>query len=1423
MFSSVVEKLRKSNYEDELHSLTISNIKVNSQKKECVVYLSSSQYLSDDILGLLENKTKEFYDKGSIIFKNCPEKHEEPVLKRYVKSNWPRLVDNICKEIPMIYEWLNQTEYKVSNDRFILKINEEIGIDILKMKNIPSIIEGIIYDNTGVQCTVELSLGKRQKDEERHENYYANRKRKEIQITEKILKQNNSLEKEKQNIKKVNVVLGKTISDTPIRINEINETGRNVTIQGKVFNIQEKRLRNNNRLLIISLTDYTNSIYIKLFQRAGAKSMVKTIKAGTWLKLAGKVEYDNYLKEIIIVPSDINIINITQETDTCKEKRVELHLHTNMSAMDGINSPSDFIKKAAKWGHKAIAITDHGVVQAYPEAYKAGKKYGVKVIFGLEAYIIDDKIQIIKNPKNVDIDKEIYVVLDLETTGLSALKDEIIEIGAVKIQNGKIIDKYHTLIKPSIKIPYFIENLTGITQEMVSKSPDIKSVIHDFVDFIGDSTIVAHNAVFDMGFIYKTCEKHDIKLENSVLDTLNLSRVLINDLKNHRLNTVSNYFNIKLLNHHRAVDDAEATGKILLELFKILKDNGINDLSKINKFQSKLIPKHIRPYHATILAKNKTGLENLYKLISKSHLKHFYRTPRILKSELSSMREGLLIGSACQRGEIYNNIINGFNKEDIKANCRFYDFLEVQPIMNNHFLISKGLVEDENSLKKINEYIYHLGKSLGIPVVATGDAHFVEPEDEVFREILLFNQGFEDNENKTALYFRTTDDMLKEFEYLGKEVAKEIVIDNTKEIAETVDVLKPVPDQLYTPKIEGAEEKIADMVYTKAKEIYGDPLPFIVGDRLKRELKAIIDNGFAVIYLISQKLVKKSLKDGYLVGSRGSVGSSLCATMCGITEVNPLPPHYVCPNCKYNKFVMDEKYDTGVDLPNMECPTCKSNLNKEGFNIPFEVFMGFEGDKIPDIDLNFSGEYQSIAHKNVEKIFGKEHVYRAGTIGTIAERTAYGFVRNYLEKNDINFNKAEIDRLVKGCIGIKRTTGQHPGGLIVVPKDHDIHDFTPIQYPADDKKSEVITTHFEYHAISDRLLKLDILGHDDPTTLKMLHDLTGINPIEIPLDDKKTTGIFSSVEPLNLANDDIGTSVGTLGVPEFGTGFVRRMLEDTKPTTFSELVRISGLSHGTDVWLNNAQDLIKLKKATLPEVISTRDDIMTNLIQLGMKPHKAFEIMEKVRKGRGLSEDDRTLMEQFNVKNWFIESCNKIKYMFPKAHAVAYVIMAFRIAYFKVHYPNAFYTTYFSIKADEFDSEVVLEGPNSIKNMIKEIKSKGNTATQKEKNKLTILEVALEAYYRDVKFSPVDLYKSEAERFVLINQGILLPFNSLPDIGKTAAKNIVKSREEGKFLSVEDLRNRAKLTKKAIEALKNHGCLKNLQETNQLDFLTLAY
>ncbi|MDA8233744.1 MAG: PolC-type DNA polymerase III, partial [Clostridia bacterium] len=1100
-------------------------------------------------------------------------------------------------------------------------------------------------------------------------------------------------------------------------------------------------------------------------------------------------------------------------------KRVELHVHTKMSSMDGLASAGELIKRAAQWGHKAIAITDHGVVQAFPEADEAGQKHKIKVIYGVEGYLVDDGIPIVVNPAAVELARGEYIVFDLETTGFSPNVNEIIEIGAVKVLDGTVTQRFSSFVKPEHPIPYEITQLTGITQDMVAEAPPISEVLPRFMEFAGDGVLVAHNAFFDTGFLrVKLSQYLGRSLDNPILDTLGLARALLPNLKNHKLKTVTSEFEITLENHHRAVDDAEATTQVFLKLLNLCQEQNITSLEQVNTLTKNINLDQLKSYHIIILVQNQIGLMNLYRLITKSHLEYYHRHPRIPKSQLTKHREGLIIGSACEAGQLIRSYLDGASLEKLEEIAGFYDYLEIQPLGNNKFMLKEGSARSWEDLKKINQTMVELGEALNIPVVATGDVHFLDPEDEVYRRILMAGKGFDDADDQAPLYFRTTEEMLEEFSYLGETKAQEVVITNPGLIADRTEVLKPMPDDFYPPKIDGAEDQIRDMTYETAWQIYGKPLPEIVQKRVDKELNSIINNGFSVLYLIAHKLVKKSNDDGYLVGSRGSVGSSFVATMTRITEVNPLPPHYICPNCKHNEFIMDGSYGSGADLPDKDCPACGSRYKKDGHDIPFEVFLGFEGDKVPDIDLNFSGEYQPRAHKYTEELFGEGYVFRAGTTGTIAEKTAFGFVKNYLDERNTVKRSAEMNRLVQGCTGVKRTTGQHPGGVMVVPRDMDVHEFTPLQHPADDKKSGIITTHFDYHSISGRIVKLDILGHDDPTAIKMLEDLTGVDAKTIPLDEPEVLKLFSGTESLGITPEQIRSQMGTYGIPEFGTKFVRQMLEDTKPTTFSELVRISGFSHGTDVWLNNAQDLIRSGTCRLSEAISTRDDIMVYLIYQGLEPGRAFKIMEGVRKGKGVKPDDEEEMLKHDTPQWYIESCKKIKYMFPKAHAVAYVMMAFRIAYFKVYYPDAFYATYFSVRADEFDADLICQGPEAVTMMMDEIEAKGNQASQKEKNLLTILELALEMYMRGIKMARVDLNQSHATRFQILQQGLLLPsLVSLQGLGENAAKNMVAAREEGPFSSIEDLRVRARISKTVIEMLEKHGCLKGLSATDQME------
>lgn len=1045
------------------------------------------------------------------------------------------------------------------------------------------------------------------------------------------------------------------------------------------------------------------------------------------------------------------------------------------------------------------------------------KKYNIKIIYGVEAYLVNDGVPIVTNVREQTIN-DTFVVFDLETTGFSSAYDKIIEIGAVKIKNGNIIDSFSTFVNPEIKVPYNITELTSITNDDVKNADTIDSILPKFIEFCGDSVLVAHNANFDMSFIRKNCNDLNIDINYTVMDTVPLAKFLFPELKRYKLNTIAKHLGVSLENHHRAVDDAKATGDILLCCFKLLDDMKITSLDSLNKeFLGNIDVKKLPTYHLIILAKNQVGLKNLYKLISYSNLDYFFRKPRMPKSLIEQYKEGLIIGSACEAGEVYKAVLEGKSQEELKQMIKFYNYLEIQPIMNNEFMLKKGIVKSEEQLKEVNRKIYNLGKENGLPVVATGDVHFLDPKDAKFREILMKGQGFSDAEDQPPLYLKTTNEMLKEFQYLGDDACKEVVIYNPQKIAEEVEVVKPIPDETFPPKIEGAEEDIRNMTLEKAYSIYGNPLPKVVHDRLEKELNSIINNGYAVLYLIAHKLVAKSLKDGYLVGSRGSVGSSLVATMSDITEVNGLPPHYVCPNCKNSEFFTDGSVSSGADLPPKKCPNCGDEYNRNGHDIPFETFLGFNGDKEPDIDLNFSGDNQGDIHRYTEVLFGKGHTFKAGTIGTIADKTAYGFVKKYLDEKNLIVSQAEVERLTQGCTGVKRTSGQHPGGIMVVPSDNEIYNFCPIQHPADDSNSDIITTHFDYHSISGRLLKLDILGHDDPTVLRMLKDTTGLDPITIPIGDEKVLSLFTSPEALGITEEELECPVGCYGIPEFGTKFVRQMLVDTQPKTFSDLVRISGLSHGTDVWLNNAQYFIKEGYTTLKDCIATRDDIMVYLLHKGLPPKEAFTIMEKVRKGKGLTEEHEALMREHKVPDWYIESCKKIKYMFPKGHAVAYVMMAVRIAYYKVYYPQAYYATYFTVRGiDDFDADLIVKGEDVVKRKMDEINALGNNVTQKDKGLLTNLELAFEMYKRNIKFLKVDVYKSHPTKFLIENDDIRPPISSLAGVGTNAAKSIAEAREEGEFISKEDLRKRSKVSKTVVEALSEHGCLKGLPETNQL-------
>lgn len=1226
------------------------------------------------------------------------------------------------------------------------------------------------------------------------------------------------------------ILFGKEFTGTPVKIVDTKIPGESVIVEGNIFNIEPREIKGEKYIVSFDITDKSDSTTVKFFVKRSVfdNELKDKIKKDAYLRVQGEVQFDKYAKEINIMAKAIMTAQAPPpRMDTAEEKRVELHLHTQMSSMDGVTPVKTYIKRAIEWGHKAIAITDHGVVQAFPDAMNAADKSDLKVIYGVEAYLIDDLGNAVFSPRGQNLD-DTYVVFDIETTGLSKEKEMITEIGAVKVADGKIIDRFSTFVNPQRPISAEITKLTGITDDMVKDAPTIENVLPEFLKFCEDTVLVAHNASFDTGFIRIAAERAGLgELHHTIVDTLELARALLPELNKHKLDIVCEHLGVTLNGHHRAVNDAEATAEVFIKFLDMLAEKKIFTLDEINVLASRTVNyKKLRAYHAIILVKNYTGLRNLYELVSMAHIDYFFRRPRIPKSKFMQMREGLILGSACEAGELYRALLDGEPKQRIEELVHFYDYLEIQPLGNNKFMIDSPRVENIHSMediKNMNRKIVELGETYGKPVVATCDVHFIDPDDAAYRKIIMAAEGFPDADNQPPLYFRTTDEMLEEFDYLGEEKAREVVITNTNLIADQIEKIKPIPDETFPPKIEGADEQLRQICMDKAHSIYGDPLPPLVQERLETELNSIISNGYAVLYIIAQKLVWKSVADGYLVGSRGSVGSSFAANMAGITEVNSLPPHYVCPNCKYSDFDSDlvKSYAmeeaSGCDMPDMNCPKCGTLMHKDGHDIPFQTFLGFEGDKEPDIDLNFSGEYQQTAHAYTEELFGVGHVFKAGTIGTLADKTAYGFVKKYFEEREITAHNAEITRLMNGCTGVKRTTGQHPGGLMVVPSDHNIYEFCPIQRPANDVNSTVTTTHFDYHSISGRLLKLDLLGHDDPTVIRMLYDLTGVNPQTVPLGDPATMSLFESPAALGVTAEDIGCETGTLGIPEFGTKFVRGMLLDTKPKTFADLLRISGLSHGTDVWLGNAQTLIENGTITLKETISTRDSIMIYLINKGVDKKKSFKIMEKVRKGKGLTDEDIADMKAANVPDWYIESCQKIKYMFPKAHAAAYVMMAFRIAYFKINYPEAYYATYFTVRAcDDFDYSCMCKGMDVAKAAMREIHAKGMEATAKDKAKMTVLELIVEFYARGFKFLPIDLYKSDSRKFIVTEEGLIPPFNSLQGLGTNAAQSIVDGRAAGEFHTIEELKERTSLGRSLIDLLKENGVLNGIPETNQL-------
>ena len=1433
----VFEKLGVKNIE-------IKNILLNTRTKRITFNCSvSCMGCIDDIDTIYKDVLSKFGREIEIEF--VTENKELKLEDEEIKTIAIRAIERLKSRNTTSKSFLCFYKVYVKNNYIIIELNDEHIKFMLEEVKISSKIESILAEYGLKDYKIMFSVGdfskelsnveeKIKADMEKQQNIISSER-------EKIIKENSVTETQVYKVKNDFKRGSKTkdIKGDVISIKDFYDLydGEPCIVQGEIFSIEGMVLKSRKTLKTIRITDGESSLTSKIFLDENDNL---DISEGKILKLSGKVQMDTYAgNEKTLMINTVNIIEkeSTKKEDTAEEKMVELHTHTKMSEMVGVTDVEDLIKRAKEYGHKAIAITDYSVVHSYPAAYKTAKKLSkdddkMKVIFGCEMYMIDDEALMITNPKDKKIDEEEFVVFDIETTGLNSHTNKIIEIGAVKIKAGRIIDRYSQLINPGISIPYHITEITSITNEQVANQPKIDEVIGKFVDFIGDAVLVAHNAPFDMGFIKRDIKEYlNIDLENSVIDTLQMARDLFPDFKKYGLGDLNKSLGLALEKHHRAVDDSQATANMFIIFLEKYKEKGIEYLKDINKgFEVNVKKQSLK--NIMVQVKTQEGLKNMYKLVSEGHIKYFgNKKARIPKSVLKENREGLIVGSSLSAhfmnsGELVELYLR-HDLEKLEETAKFYDYIELLPKSTYNELIEKegtGSLASYDEVEKMNKYFYDLGKRLGILVTASSNVHYLDENEDIIRSILLYGSGTVYNPRQyrvnNGFYFRTTDEMLKEFSYLGEQEAKEVIITNTNKIADMVEEgIKPIPEGFYPPKMDNAEEIVRTMTYEKAYRIYGDPLPNIVSARLERELNAIINNGFSVLYLSAQKLVKKSLDNGYLVGSRGSVGSSLVAFMMGITEVNALYPHYICdnPECKYSEFI--EKEGVGIDLPDKICPNCGAPLRKDGYSIPFEVFMGFKGDKVPDIDLNFSGEYQSEIHRYCEELFGKENVFKAGTISTLAEKNAEAYVRKYFEDNNLNAVRAEIIRLGRLCQGAKKTTGQHPGGMVIVPQGNSIYEFCPVQRPANDETSESTTTHYDYHVMDEQLVKLDILGHDDPTTIKLLQEYTNMEIKDIPLADKDTLKIFSSTESLGVSPEEIGTEIGTYGIPEFGTGFVRQMLIDTRPTTFAELVRISGLSHGTNVWLNNAQEFVRNGQATLSQIITVRDDIMNYLIDQGLDNSDAFKIMEFVRKGKPKKEPENwekysNMMKEKNVPDWYIESCRRIEYMFPKGHAVAYVMMAMRIAYFKVHQPLAFYAAFLSRKADDFDMEVMSKGVLA-KQKLEEL-SKEPKLDPKKKNEQAICEIVVELEARGIELLPVDIYLSEGRKFKIEDGKIRIPLIGISGLGGAVIENILKEREEAKFISVEDLKRRTKMSQTVADKLKSIGAISSLSETNQI-------
>ncbi len=1461
-FSEIMGKYTdESNFSDGLKNSIIKNVKIDSALRSMSIYTSCDTLVNRKNIFKAERALCSGILNLSQCF-ICPEYDSELFDIDY----YPSLVMELKRRNASLNGTLNDSTAELKDNRFIITLQHG-GKSILDNQHFDRNMEELIKQEFGISVKVEytgiLSLDTESQTYIEHQKINEEKAIREAKIEEQqqyesmtktandrksasVAKQPKAVPKEEAEVEiregrdlmpsvipqSANPVYGGSIRGDLFPLSRISPEAGKIIFWGKIFSIDVRDTRDNKKKIIsLCVTDFTGSVTVKIIDLNDKCKGILDLKKGSCVMVKGETQYDKYEHDITVMASAVSTVAMKKVVDRAEKKRVELHLHTNMSAMDAVTSAGDLVNRAYSWGMPAIAITDHGVAQAYPDAMNAcdaiHKKGGeFKVIYGCESYFVNDSLStaVFGNTDKALSDE--FIVFDIETTGLNSLKEKITEIGAVRVKNGQIGETFCTFVDPEKHIPEKITELTGINDSMVEGAPSQSEAVQSFLDFCGeDAILVAHNAGFDTSFIKNVCEHSNIPYDLTHIDTLAISRGIYPDLKKHKLDSIAKMLKLGSFNHHRASDDAIMLARIFSEMIKKLsEDFGISRVSQINTALPKPDIKSFRTYHQIILAKNQLGLKNLYKLISKAHIDYFYKKPRIPRSELVKHRNGLIIGSACEAGELFRAIVDGKSWDELKSIAGFYDYLEIQPIGNNMYMLRNGTVNTVEELQEFNRIIVKLGDELNIPVCATCDVHFMDPHESEYRKVLMTAQGFSDASEQAPLYFRTTAEMLKEFEYLGKEKAYEVVVTNTNRIADMVESIRAVPKGNFPPFIPGAEEDLTRITWERAKNLYGDPLPEIVKARIDKELNSIIKNGFSVLYMTAQKLVADSNDHGYLVGSRGSVGSSFVATMSGISEVNPLCPHYVCPECHNSEFFDDGSYGSGFDLPPKKCPNCGTEYLRDGHDIPFETFLGFKGDKTPDIDLNFAGEYQTSSHRYTERLFGKENVFKAGTIATVAEKTAIGYVRKYAETNGITINKAEEMRLADGCTGIRRTTGQHPAGMVVVPRMNDIYEFCPIQRPANDMKTEIITTHFDFHSIHDTVCKLDELGHDVPTIYHYLEEYTGISVMDVSMSDPDVMSLFTSTDALGVTPEDIDSQTGTFSLPEVGTKFVRGMLIETQPKTFADLLQISGLSHGTDVWIGNASELIEKKICTISEVIGTRDNIMVYLMHKGLEPDMAFKIMEIVRKGNAtklLTEEHIKAMKDHNVPQWYIDSCMKIKYMFPKAHAAAYMISTLRLGWYKVHRPKEYYAAYFTVRSDDFDAAVVCKGRQAVKDKMQEIalKIQKKEASAKDESSLATLQIINEMLARGIEVLPIDIYKSDAKRFLVEGEKIRLPFSSLPGVGEAAAHALADARNDGDFISVEDFQQRAKVSKSVIELLKDIGAFSELPESSQLTFM----